>query len=75
MDNIEYILTTVNMFQAQYDLNNNINWEMFSANPNADHLLIKEFRRELVEYVFNPLRIQHIADIFNLDMEEYLELI
>jgi hypothetical protein len=75
MDNIEYILTTVNMFQAQYDLNNNINWEMFFANPNADHLLIKEFRRELVENVFNPLRIQHIADIFNLDMEEYLELI
>jgi hypothetical protein len=55
-------------------------------NPNAFHLLFpldlvkmkeksKIFFKDLVEYVFNPLRIQQMAERFNLDMEEYLELL
>lgn len=74
---------------AVYILEKNINkidWYELSANPGAVHMLAslnstkmkeqnKNFKRELVEYVLNPLRIQHLADLFNLDMEEYLDLL
>jgi hypothetical protein len=55
-----------------------------SQNPNAIHLIArldnnkmrdnnKEFFKELVEYVFNPVRIQIISENYGFDMEEYLE--
>jgi hypothetical protein len=35
----------------------------------------KDFYEELVSYVFNPVRVMRIADAFELDLDEYLELI
>ena len=31
--------------------------------------------KELVEYVLNPLRLGRIASLFELELEEYLEMI
>jgi hypothetical protein len=35
----------------------------------------KSFSEEIVTYVFNPLRIQRMYELFELDMEEYLEML
>jgi len=35
----------------------------------------KEFYEELVSYVFNPARVMRMAGNFELDLDEYLELI
>jgi NAD-dependent DNA ligase len=59
---------------------------MLSSNPNAIHLLfyldkpkmlenMKGFCEELVQAVFNPKRAQRMADLYKLDMVEYLELL
>jgi hypothetical protein len=63
-----------------------IYWHILSSNPKAIHLLAplnhnkmkeqcKPFYEELVSYVFNPVRVMRIADAFELDLDEYLELI
>lgn len=63
-----------------------IYWGNLSANPSAMHLLapldysimkntLKPFCKELVEYVLHPLRIDRIASLFDLELEEYLELV
>jgi hypothetical protein len=36
---------------------------------------MKEFCEELVKVVFNPIRVKRMADIYELDMIEYLELL
>ena len=57
-----------------------------SGNPNALHLLfsldhkkmlenMKDFCEELVRAVFNPIRVQRMAELYELDMAEYLELL
>jgi hypothetical protein len=35
----------------------------------------KTFAEELVRAVFNPIRAQRMADLYDLDMDEYLELL
>ena len=61
-------------------------WVSLSENPNALHLLfsldhkkmlenMKDFCEELVRAVFNPLRVQRMAELYELDMAEYLELL
>jgi hypothetical protein len=56
------------------------------ANPNALHLIFRldlnkmkkkcnVFFKELVEYVFEPGRIERMSNAFNMDMDEYLECI
>jgi hypothetical protein len=61
-------------------------WECLSLNPNAIHLLAKlnikkmrekckPFAKELVEYVFHPLRQENMAQKFNMDLDEYMEQI
>ena len=61
-------------------------WGSLSENPNAIHLLfsldhkkmlenMKEFCEELVKAVFNPIRVQRMAELYELDMAEYLELL
>jgi hypothetical protein len=61
-------------------------WNGLSYNPNAIHLLfdldrnkmlenMKDFCEELVEKVFNPRRAQRMADLYGLDMVEYLEML
>ena len=61
-------------------------WYYLSENPNAIHLLfsldkrkmlenMKDFCEELVQAVFNPRRAQRMADLYKLDMVEYLELL
>ena len=63
-----------------------VNWRGISENPNALHLLfsldhkkmlenMKDFCEELVKAIFNPLRVQKMAELYNLDMAEYLELL
>jgi hypothetical protein len=63
-----------------------INWVYLSLNPNAIHLLAKldydkmkdqcqSFAEELSKYVFNAFRLQRLADFYEMDMEEYLELL
>jgi hypothetical protein len=36
---------------------------------------MKDFCEELVQTVFNPIRVQRMADLYKLDMVEYLELL
>jgi hypothetical protein len=63
-----------------------VNWFYLSENPNALHLLfsldhkkmlenMKDFCEELVKAVFNPIRAQRMAELYELDMDEYLELL
>ena len=63
-----------------------VDWCALSKNPNAIHLLfsldegkmlknMKEFCEELVQAVFNPRRAQRMADLYELDMVEYLEML
>jgi hypothetical protein len=58
-----------------------INWESLSWNPNAGHLLFKldfdtmreknmAFAEELAAYVFHPLRMGRICEVYGLDLEE-----
>jgi hypothetical protein len=59
-------------------------WPSISENPNTLHLLfsldhkkmlenMKDFCEELVKVVFNPIRVQRMADLYELDMDEYLD--
>jgi hypothetical protein len=59
---------------------------MLCYNPNALHLLfqldydemkknIEPFSKELTEYVFHPMRLAKIANKFQLDFDEYIELL
>jgi hypothetical protein len=34
---------------------------------------MKDFCEELVKVVFNPIRVQRMADLYELDMDEYLD--
>ena len=63
---------------------NKIDWSTLSANPNALHLLARldyaEMKRtfqplakELVETVFHPCRVSRIADVYGIDLNEYLD--
>ena len=63
-----------------------VNWKELSSNPNALHLLfsldhkkmlenMKDFCEELVKAVFNPIRVQRMAELYELDMSEYLDLL
>jgi hypothetical protein len=67
---------------------NKIDWQLLSANPNADalrllaHLDYAEMKRtfqplaeELVETVFHPTRVSRIADVYGMDLNEYLEFL
>ena len=36
---------------------------------------MKEFCEELVKAVFNPIRAQRMAELYEMDMDEYLELL
>ncbi len=63
-----------------------INWFHLSGNPNALRLLAPldyaEMKRtfqplaeELVEYVFHPCRVSRIADVYGMDLNEYLDFL
>jgi hypothetical protein len=63
-----------------------VDWWFLSKNPNALHLLfsldykkmlenMKDFCEELVKVVFNPMRAQRMAELYEMDMDEYLELL
>ncbi len=65
-----------------------IDWQLLSANPNADalrllaHLDYAEMKRtfqplakELVETIFHPTRVSRIADVYGMDLNEYLEFL
>ena len=62
----------------------NIHWPYLSRNPNAMHLMAKydyprmkhilmEFCRELVTYVFNPVRISALCELYNIEFSDYLD--
>ena len=63
-----------------------IDWSTLSANPSALHLIahldyvdmkrtFQPLAKELVEYVFHPCRVSRIADIYGMDLNEYLEFL
>ena len=63
-----------------------VNWEYLSQNPNAIHLLCKlnteqmrlncrSFAEELTTYVFHPVRLSRITQCYNIDLDEYFELL
>jgi hypothetical protein len=63
-----------------------VNWARLCGNPNAIRLLAwldtekmisncKPFAEELVKYVFHPLRLQRLCTVYNLDLEEYFEMV
>jgi ribosomal protein L24E len=65
-----------------------IDWTYLSANPNADALRLlahldyiemkrtfQPFAEELVETVFHPSRVSRIADVYGMDLNEYLEFL
>ena len=61
-----------------------INWEYLSQNPNALHMLapydynekkrtFQPLAKELIEYVFHPVRLSRIAHVYGMELNEYLE--
>ena len=61
-----------------------INCVQLSMNPSAIHLLapldcvemkrtFQPLAKELIEYVFQPTRVSRIADVYGMDLNEYLE--
>ena len=65
---------------------NKINWFELSRNPNAIHLLArldtekmrencKAFAEELAAYVFHPVRLMKICEKYELELEDYFELV
>jgi hypothetical protein len=65
-----------------------IDWPNLSANPNADALRLlarldygemkrtfQPLAKELIEYVFHPTRVSRIADVYGMDLNEYLEFL
>jgi len=62
-----------------------VHWYEFSSNKNALHLLckldylqmkhqIQPLKKELVEKVFNPIRLFKISEKYNIDFDELLEI-
>ena len=62
-----------------------IDWSTLSGNLNALHLLasldyadmkrtFQPLAKELIETVFHPTRVSRIADVYGMDLNEYLEL-
>jgi hypothetical protein len=35
----------------------------------------REFNKELIEYVYHPIRLIKLTKSYNVDLDEYLELI
>jgi hypothetical protein len=63
-----------------------IDWDQLSANPSALHLLahldygemkrtFQPFAEELIETVFHPTRVSRIADVYGMDLNEYLDFL
>ena len=61
-----------------------INWSQLSINTGAMHLLgpldclemqrtFQPLAKELIEYVFHPTRVSRIANIYGMELNEYLE--
>jgi len=61
-------------------------WSQLSVNPNAIHLLArlntkkmrdncKPFAEELAAYVFHPSRLERICKLYNMELDEYFELV
>ena len=59
---------------------------MSYKNPNAIHLFTrlntekmrencKAFAEELAQYVFHPIRLMRICEIYGLELDEYFELV
>jgi hypothetical protein len=62
-----------------------VHWGWLTRNPNAHQLLssldynkmlenMKPFCNELVEKIFHPSRLERICEMYNIEMEDYLEL-
>jgi hypothetical protein len=62
-----------------------IDWPTLSGNINAIHLItslnyhemqrtFQPLAKELIETVFHPTRVSRIADVYEMDLNEYLEL-
>jgi hypothetical protein len=58
-----------------------ISWGDISQNPNAIHMFTRldyekminhEFKDELISYVFNPMRIKHLSESYNISFNELL---
>jgi hypothetical protein len=84
--NWEYLSRNPNAIPILEKNLDKVNWKKLSFNPNALHLLfsldhkkmlenMKDFCEELVKAVFNPIRVQKMADLYELDMSEYLDLL
>ena len=88
LDKVNWVLLSTNP-NAIHLLEQNIDkidWVQLSANLNAIHLLFKydfnkmkesckEFNKELIEYVYHPIRLIKLTQFYNIDLDEYLELI
>jgi len=62
------------------------NFIFICKNPNALHLLFtydfpemkktrEQLNREIIEYVFHPLRLNRLVDVYNMNIDTYLEII
>jgi len=63
-----------------------VSWECISENPNAVHLLftynysvMKEnfaiFAEELARHVFHPLRLMRFCEMYEMELQDYVEII
>ena len=63
-----------------------IRWAYLSSNPNAIHMIAKldinamrenckPFAEELTAYVFHPLRLEHMANTYGFELDEYMDYI
>jgi len=61
-----------------------VNWYYLAQNPNANHLLfqydykaMKEnnrgFFEELVKYVFHPVRLINMSELYSMDLYDYTD--
>jgi hypothetical protein len=65
---------------------NDVDWYALYSNSNAVHLFTelntnvmrencKTFAEELAKSVFNPVRAKRMANLYELDMDQYFELL
>jgi hypothetical protein len=76
------------LFRNDIWLENNLDkscWIILSQNPNAEPLIFnldyekmktdfQPIAKEIIEYVFHPTRLCRFAKMFNMNVDEYLEL-
>ena len=88
MDKVDWTSLCLNP-NSIHILENNLDkvcWSYLLTNPNAIHLLFgydyesikyknQDISKQIIEYVFNPYRLIRVSSKYNLELDEYLDII